>query len=137
MQSIRQQIVAAANRYIGTPWRRYGRSQYGLDCVGLLIVIANELGLGTYTIEQYSKDYKYIDLIQNLNKANCIRIPRYKLNIGDILVMTLTDTGVHAGIYCGSSSMIHANIKSRKVIKSGLSTYEKYITDQYTFPGVT
>ena len=137
--SIRQQIVAAANRYVGTPWRRYGRSEFGVDCVGLLICVAKDLNLCSYDNQSYSKEYKYEDLISNLVKAGCNFIPRYKIDIGDILVMAHNSVGVHAAIYCGmeDNRVIHAHIRDKQVMISSFTKYEKIVTSQYTFPGVT
>jgi len=37
-------IVLAARRYVGTPWVHQGRTAQGLDCIGLMIVAAQEAG---------------------------------------------------------------------------------------------
>ena len=136
--SIRQQIVATANGYIGTPWRRYGRSKFGVDCVGLLICIAKDLKLCEYDIQSYSKEYRYEDLISNLVKAGCAFVPRYKIDIGDILVMAHSSIGVHAAIYCGmeSNKVIHAHINDKQVMQSSFTKYKNIVTSQYAFPGV-
>jgi cell wall-associated NlpC family hydrolase len=40
------QVVAAARRHIGTPWQHQGRLPgAALDCAGLVVVVARELGL--------------------------------------------------------------------------------------------
>jgi len=39
------ELVAAARRYIGTPWRDRGRSTTGLDCIGLLAVAMRDCGV--------------------------------------------------------------------------------------------
>lgn len=38
-------VVAAADAWVGVPWRHQGRSREGIDCLGLLIVVARDLGL--------------------------------------------------------------------------------------------
>ena len=38
-------IVAAAQSWVGVPWRHQGRSRDGVDCLGFLIVVARDLGL--------------------------------------------------------------------------------------------
>ena len=130
--NIRNQIVAVARSYIGTPWR----NSYGLDCVGLLIAISNTLNLSTYDIQSYSKEYRYRELINNLKLAECTLIPRYRLNNGDIVVMAMSSNGVHTGVYCDTGHIIHAYIRASKVIASKFESYEKLIKEQYSFPGV-
>ena len=39
----RRDIVAAARSWIGTPYRHQGRGRAGLDCVGLLVEVANDM----------------------------------------------------------------------------------------------
>ena len=38
-------VVAAAQSWVGVPWRHQGRTREGIDCLGLLIVVARDLGL--------------------------------------------------------------------------------------------
>ena len=38
-------VVAAARSWLGVPWLHQGRTRAGIDCAGLLICIARELGL--------------------------------------------------------------------------------------------
>ena len=38
-------IVAAARRYTGTPWRHQGRTAAGMDCAGLILAVAQDLGI--------------------------------------------------------------------------------------------
>lgn len=39
-------IVAAADAWVGVKWRHQGRDRDGIDCLGLLIVVARDLGIG-------------------------------------------------------------------------------------------
>jgi cell wall-associated NlpC family hydrolase len=38
-------VIEAARTWIGAPYRHQGRSKLGLDCIGLVIVVAHELDL--------------------------------------------------------------------------------------------
>ena len=40
-------IIEAARGWVGTKWRHQGRSKRGIDCVGLVIKIAEELEYDT------------------------------------------------------------------------------------------
>ena len=40
----RAEVVAASRRYIGTPYAHEGRGASGMDCIGLGIVVGQELG---------------------------------------------------------------------------------------------
>jgi hypothetical protein len=41
----REDVVAEARKWIGTRWIHQGRSEQGIDCAGLLIMVGNALGL--------------------------------------------------------------------------------------------
>jgi hypothetical protein len=45
MTLLRSQIVAKAKSFIGTPWKHQGRTRRSVDCVGLVVAIADELGV--------------------------------------------------------------------------------------------
>lgn len=38
-------IVTAAAAYLGSPWKHQGRARHGLDCLGLIILAAVDVGL--------------------------------------------------------------------------------------------
>ena len=38
-------VVTAARSWVGVPYRHQGRSRNGVDCIGLAIVVARELGI--------------------------------------------------------------------------------------------
>lgn len=58
-----EQIVAAARRYLGTPFRHLGRDASGLDCAGLLLAVARDLGLGEPPPLAYSAAHPALALI--------------------------------------------------------------------------
>lgn len=41
----RDEVVAEARSWVGTPYRRRGRTSSGIDCLGLLIVVARAFGV--------------------------------------------------------------------------------------------
>lgn len=45
MNTLEQRIVAAARGWIGVPFEHQGRSRAGIDCAGLVIEVAREVGL--------------------------------------------------------------------------------------------
>ena len=50
------EIVAAARRYKGTPFRHQGRSHRGLDCLGLLAVAFRDAGLTVMDRTDYPRE---------------------------------------------------------------------------------
>ncbi len=105
-------VVAAARQHIGTPWQHQGRLPgVALDCAGLLIVVARELGLvpPDFDVNGYSRspDGSMLDWCE----ANMRRIGEPEL--GAVLVLATSDEPQHLGIVGdylhGGWSLIHAN----------------------------
>jgi cell wall-associated NlpC family hydrolase len=45
IENIKDRIVQNARKFIGTPFRHYGRSTLGIDCAGLLYMSYNRAGI--------------------------------------------------------------------------------------------
>jgi hypothetical protein len=50
----RDDIVAEARRWIGTPYRQKGRSARGLDCLGLLVMLGRAFDIAHVDAQDYS-----------------------------------------------------------------------------------
>jgi len=48
-------VGAAARAWLGIPWRHQGRSARGVDCAGLVVLVARELGLADYDKQTYGR----------------------------------------------------------------------------------
>jgi len=52
MPNRRSDVVTAARSFLAVPWRHQGRDRDGLDCVGLVIMVARAIGEGADWLEQ-------------------------------------------------------------------------------------
>lgn len=48
-------IVAEARTWLGVPWRHQGRSRAGVDCAGLVVLVARALELADYDSTAYGR----------------------------------------------------------------------------------
>ena len=116
---LREEIVTAAKRYVGVPYRWGGESPAtGFDCSGLTMVVyrINGLNLPRSSRQQW-KVGKPID--------------RRQLQKGD-LVFFATAGGnkiSHVGIYAGRDIFLHAPGRGRRIQTSSLSS--KYFRTRY------
>lgn len=125
----RADIVTVARKYIGVSWRNKGRSNVnGVDCIGLPVVIAVELGLP----HDPSTDYPH-----RPNGTFISRIRRFlpekrvtDAKDGDILVFAEGNDPCHAGIrttYSGQPAVIHSHAGRRKVLEETLESAKSLI----------
>lgn len=131
-------IIEVARSYVGVRYRHQGRDRItGLDCIGLVILIAKDLDLIPFHFER--KDYGRLpnttELEDKLDEY-CVRSDRIP---GVIVGFRWTPGGLlaHAGVYTGSS-LIHSNQRVAGVVEQRFSSsWARRSTGAWRFPGVT
>lgn len=124
-------IVAAARRYIGVPFRHQGRSSLGMDCLGLLVKVACDChltdaygrALSTYDTLHYTHfpdgDYFCAQLKEALH-----HVKQCEMQVGDIALFDIDNNSQHCGIITnyryGGLGVIHAYAPARKVVEHQL-----------------
>lgn len=117
-------IVAQAKGYIGLPWRHQGRDRkLGLDCAGVPIVVAQDLGISDFDTFRYSKRPNAKEFRRAMLEAGCR--PVAKAESGDLLRMADRHWPVHVGIYERDERdrewVIHAYAPARQVVRERLT----------------
>ena len=110
-------LVAAARKWIGTPYAYGGHSRKGTDCSGFLMEVFRECA--GIDLPRSSRD----------QQAYCHPIDREDLAIGDLVFFSSKRSGSrvsHVGMYIGNGRMIHAS-SSRGVVEDDLSL-QYYVT---------
>lgn len=105
------QILAEAQKYLGTPYRYGGASPSGFDCSGFVYYVLKQLGFSPYRTPA--------DQMQQgspVEKAN--------LKTGDLVFFSNTGgrSITHVGIYAGGGQFIHAPNSRSTVSYSDLTT---------------
>jgi cell wall-associated NlpC family hydrolase len=100
-------LVDKSRSFIGVPYVHQGRTRAGLDCIGLILAIGEELG------KPVKQDYAYQQIPEPsiLWKGlddNFIRKPAHRLAPGDIMVFRIAVDPQHIAIYLGDDRMLHA-----------------------------
>lgn len=128
-------VIPTAKKYLGTKWLLHGRSQAGLDCLGLLTVVLKdlhhpaydgvskymmypEISLGTYIPDNLSKFFK--------------SVPISNRRTGDVLVLKPRRHISHIGLFemLERPMMIHVD-NNRGVTYHGLGYWESKITNVF------
>jgi cell wall-associated NlpC family hydrolase len=124
----RAEIVAEARSWIGTPYRDHGRIKgQGTDCVGLPVMVCRNVGLVApdFDVPPYTQHPDGVTLMTWCRDL-MTRVPKEKMQIGDLLVFAITVYPQHLAIlgdYAhGGFSIIHASSDKRvmRVVESRL-----------------
>lgn len=133
-------VVAAARRHLGTPWRHQGRlAGQALDCAGLVILVARELGLIDPAWDR--ADYGRQPDGSLLGVCDAMLEPARNLAPGRVLVLAIARDPQHMGIVGdyrhGGYSIIHAASAARRVVETRLMFARNFALRRiYAFPGV-
>lgn len=113
-------IVTAAREYLGVPFRHQGRSRRGLDCLGLLVCVARDLGMPEADNDVLNYGHAPDGaILKSALDAACDRVT--VAGPGCILLLSFTASagGQHVGI-ATDIGILHAYAPSRKVVESAI-----------------
>lgn len=120
----RERLVESVRTWIGVKYRDKGRDRHGIDCIGLLMVAAKDVGLTEYDTVDYPRRPNPQDFLRGL-KNHLVRIQKQDAGHGDIMVFAEPRHPCHIGILDvqpdGTVYVIHAYAPSRKVIREPLT----------------
>ncbi len=121
------QVVEAAREWMGTPFRHQGRSKAGIDCVGLLILVGEKLGITDYEDKpNYPKrpDGTFMQRFRD----NMVQVfPVTDMKNGDVLLFSQGLSMCHCGIMATverQPGIIHAAAFHHCVTEETLSECE-------------
>lgn len=141
------EIVAAGRQYLGTRWVHQGRSRSGVDCVGLLVLVARDLGIPHQDVRNYDRRPAEGQLERILGEQ-LVAIPRHEVRIGDVVALEDRQSRqvCHVGILTDGArpfALLHAwirmpeRIQKRGVVEMRLSEdWKKRIRTAYSWPGL-
>lgn len=148
---LRSKIVKQARTWLGTKYHHQGRLKKsvncsgGVDCIGLVIGVADELAicdyqgnpLSRYDRNNYSMQPEGEKLALSIG-AHLYPVEPAKMKVGDVLLFKFWKEPQHVGILSkyptGGFSLIHCNSTSDSVVEQPLSdTWRRMVTHVYRF----
>lgn len=126
-------IITTARSFLGVRWKHQGRSIDGLDCVGLIVIVAHQLKLTDYDTQAYSRRPKNTSFLDHFDKAGAIRIPIQQIDLGDIAIFEQAGYPCHTGLIT-NNGVIHSSMPRRKVVEEPIPSD---IIAAYRFPQIT
>ena len=115
----RDEVVREARSWVGVPWQHQGRTRLGIDCAGLIIVVAKALEIADYDTTAYQRRTHGTDFLQhfrdNMTAKQIVRaVP------GDVLLFRDQAYPCHSSIVGdrnGAMTIIHAHAMRREVVE--------------------
>lgn len=141
----RDQVVAAARAFIGTPWKHQGRRRgVGVDCIGLIGGVASALalpGADEWATDQSLHCYGRTPVAAMLLDACDRFLRRVRLadvQPADVLVMGFQNGPQHFAIVSrlAPTYIVHAYAQRRAVIETQAALPGAQILRAYAFNGV-
>ena len=120
---IQADVIAAARAWLGTPFRHQGRRKgVGVDCAGLIIGVAHDLGISDFDYTAYGHEPDGRTL-HRLLAQHMDEVAPGEMAVGDVVFMAFQAFPQHLGILADGGrpfSLIHAYAPARKVIEHRL-----------------
>ena len=127
----RQLIASEARKHLETPWVHQGRLPgVGIDCIGLLVLVAQSVGLPCEDTSAYARQSNGYKLQEELD-AKLDRVD--EVFPGCVLLFRIGKLPAHVG-FKTDYGFIHTYITVRKVVETTLSeSWEKRLVQAYRF----
>lgn len=112
-------IVAEARTWLGVPWRHQGRSRAGVDCAGLVVLVARALELSDHDSRAYGRRAQGQGFVEHF-REHMDGVVVTQARPGDVLVFADHAYPCHCGFLTerlGASHLLHAHATRRKVIE--------------------
>jgi cell wall-associated NlpC family hydrolase len=129
----RQDIVDTARKYLGVRYKHQGRNEFGLDCLGLVVRVAHDLGLS----DEDSNDYGRVPDGRRLMREMDARLdPVQTAQPGDVLLMRFEQNPQHLAIVT-DRGIIHSYAQVRQVVEHRLdAAWSARVVRSYSFRGI-
>jgi cell wall-associated NlpC family hydrolase len=133
-------FVGQARSWLGVPWVHQGRSRAGVDCVGLLVCAARELGLaaGAVDVQDYARQ-PHGGRLREMAEQHLVP-SGYPLQPGHVVLMRFDGEEQHIGLigdYPAGLSLIHAHSRLGSVVEHRLAdVWAQRIMSIYRVPGL-
>lgn len=135
----REEIVAEARTWLGTPFHHQGRVKgVGTDCAGIIAGVLNHFNIKHKDYSNYTREESVPLMRQSLDEA-LIKIDKLEPGAVVLFYMRRRDNTCHVGIMETDEVIIHADMRPgiKKVTRMQLSSgWKKRIHTIYRLPGV-
>lgn len=116
----REKAIAHARSLIGTNWRHRGRTEWAIDCVGLVVLSLQKAGVDLHDDTDYGREPWNDNLQQRLQKIFDNPIAESDWQLGDVAVFKGVDKepchiGLLANYKYGGFSLVHSHAQHNTI----------------------
>jgi cell wall-associated NlpC family hydrolase len=133
-------VVIEARRWLGVPWRHQGRTRAGVDCAGLVVMVAHALGLSRYDFRGYGRRAHGQAFVEHF-QASMDPLRVAEAQPGDVLVFADQAYPCHCGFLTEKFEqphLLHAHVTRRKVIEEPyIGEWPEKVKFAFRFRGVS
>lgn len=135
----RDEFIAAARGYLGTPFHHQGRIKgVGVDCAGTVYCALADCGYPTEDVQGYARTPSGMLFMATVLKHSD-PISRSQVNPGDLMVFAFQAEPQHVAIVTGVSplTLLHAYMQVGKVVEHGIDeTWERRLRGCFRLKGI-
>ena len=138
MIATRMEIVEKAREYLGTPFHHQARlKKVGVDCIGLIVCVANELGFSIEDCTTYSRKPSDVLLLQEM-RFKLDEIPKEEAGFADVLLFWISRTSLRPQhiAYKTDIGLIHTWAHAGKVVETPMGNWDRRICGAFRLKGV-
>jgi cell wall-associated NlpC family hydrolase len=131
-----EDVVRVARSWVGVPFLHQGRNRNGIDCVGLIIAVGQELGVLPPNFER--RDYGRVPSRKELEQKLGLYCERAEAPAPGTVIGIRWNRELAHTAFCTGPTLIHAWEKRGLVVEHGYRGKWLAITDSvWRLPGVT
>jgi NlpC/P60 family putative phage cell wall peptidase len=136
MTVARAAVVAAGRTWLGTPFHHQGRMKgVGVDCVGLVIGVAQALELSDFDLTGYGHRPDSREM-ERLCRAMMRRVAFARARPGDVLLFNVDGQPQHLA-FKTDAGMLHAYAPQRRVVEHRIDdSWAARAVAAFVLPGV-
>jgi cell wall-associated NlpC family hydrolase len=129
-----------AREYLGVKFRHRGRSQHGLDCLGLLVVVAERMGIQVFDKPVYGRE-PWKDGLRDGIRQHCGEPIEREIQPGDILLIQFYKSEGPSHVAMAAPhphgiGIIHTYARMGRVVEHRIDEHRfKQIVEAYQWPG--
>lgn len=133
-----EQFAIEARKWIGVVFKHAGRDEWGVDCIGLVIKVANALGLTDYDTTNYGRVVNP-DFFREQIERFCNAVKEEDIQVGDVLLFRVKGSAQHVGMVVevgATTKFVHAAQDIGRVVEHPLRlTWRQNLAGIYRFRG--